>query len=239
MVAWVPDRSGRFPKRPHYTQQELDRECESIVGRFLREKYGKVEYPLTTNDLTILVESFCSDLDQYADLSAEGADVEGMTEFFPDIAPKIYISERIATDERRENRLRTTLSHELGHAHFHRLLFAELFAPGALFSRRPSEAKMVCKRDNMLGAKEVDWMEWQAGYASGAFLMPASALRRYLSAFCSSRGLHTAIPVESPDSRDMQQAVMEGFQVSADAARVRLLKLGFLTNQPGPPSLFG
>lgn len=106
MVAWVPDRSGRFPKRPHYTQQELDRECEAIVGRFLREKYGKVEYPLTTNDLTILVESFCSDVDQYADLSAEGADVEGMTEFFPDIAPKIYISERIATDERRENRLR-------------------------------------------------------------------------------------------------------------------------------------
>ena len=37
-------------------------------------------------------------LDSYADLSAYGADVEGVTEFFPDRGPKVSISERIAAD---------------------------------------------------------------------------------------------------------------------------------------------
>jgi Zn-dependent peptidase ImmA (M78 family) len=239
MVKWVADRGGRFPQRPYYTQQELDQECEAIVGRFLRARRGKVAFPLSTNDLTILVEQHCSDVDQYADLSAEGPDVEGMTEFFPDIAPRISISERLATDERRENRLRTTLAHELGHAHFHRMLFADLFAPSALFARRPSDAKVVCKRDTILDAREVDWMEWQAGYASGAFLMPAPALRQRVSDFCAARGFHAAVHVDSPEAREMQVLVTEAFQVSMDAARIRLLKLGFLTDRQVPPSLFG
>ena len=55
-----------------------------------------------------------ADLDPYADLSAYGADVEGVTEFFPNRGPKVSISERIAADERRENCYRTTLTHEFG-----------------------------------------------------------------------------------------------------------------------------
>lgn len=239
MVRWVPDRTGRFPQRPHYTQQELDQECEAIVGRFLRERYGKVEYPLRTNDLTVLVEQHCCDLDQFADLSAEGPDVEGMTEFFPDRPPRISVSAELASDERRENRLRTTLAHELGHAHFHRMLFAELFQPGMLFARRPSEAKAVCKRDTILNAREVDWLEWQAAYASGAFLMPAGALRRLLSAHCSTAGIHATVALGSAESRAMLRLVMDAFQVSADAAHIRLLKLGYVTDRPGPKSLFG
>ena len=30
-----------------------------------------------------------------------------------------------------------------------------------------------CKRDNIVGASETDWMEWQAGYVCGAILIPA------------------------------------------------------------------
>jgi len=239
MVKWVPDRTGRFPKRPHYDQKELDRECEAIVARFLRQRYGKVEYPLSTSDLTVLVEHHCSDLDQFADLSAEGHDVEGVTEFYADRLPRISISAELANDERRENRFRTTLAHELGHAHFHSMLFSELFQPGVLFAQRPLEAKAVCKRETILNAREVDWLEWQAGYASGAFLMPASALRRQLSEFCASSGLHALVHVSSPESEAMQRLVTEAFQVSMDAARVRLLKLGYLTDQQVPRSLFG
>lgn len=239
MVKWVPDRTGRFPQRPHYTQQELDQECEAIVGRFLRSRYGKVQYPISTADLTVLVESACSEVDHYANLSAEGEDVEGMTQFYPDRLPKIFISVKLASDERRENRLRTTLSHEFGHAHFHRILYDEQFQPGGLFQRRPHEARTISKRDNILGASEVDWMEWQAGYISGAILMPARPLRQLLSDFCARRNLHVAARVEGPESQAMQQAVAAAFQVSAEAARIRLLKLGFLTNQQVPPSLFG
>ena len=63
MVAWVPDRLGRFPKRPHYSPSELDQECEAIVGRFQLARYDNVHYPISTSDLTLLVESACSDVD--------------------------------------------------------------------------------------------------------------------------------------------------------------------------------
>jgi len=237
MVAWVPDRSGRFAKRPHYTHPELDRECEAIVGRFLLDRYGRIEYPLSTSDLTVLVENYCSDVDQYADLSAEGDDVDGMTEFLPDAAPKVFISERLS-DPRRGNRQRTTLAHELGHAHFHRHLYAERFLAGNLFDRRDQDDRMVCKRDKIIGAREVDWMEWQAGYVSGAILMPATVLRRRAGEFCATRGLHTAVHTESGEAREMELAAMEAFQVSREAARIRLLQLRCLTTERQPPSLF-
>ena len=82
-------------------------------------------------------------------------------------------------------------------------------------------------------------MEWQAGYVSGAILMPVAAIRRLATDFCATRGKHTAIHAQEPVAHELVQKVMTAFQVSADAARVRLLKLNFLTNQNLPPSLFG
>lgn len=32
MVRMVPDATGRFAQRPHYSTHELDRECEHIVS---------------------------------------------------------------------------------------------------------------------------------------------------------------------------------------------------------------
>ena len=71
-MRYVADRSGRFTQRPHYEPKELDRECEAIVSAFLRERHGSVAYPLTTDDLTVLIERDTESLDQYADLSAYG-----------------------------------------------------------------------------------------------------------------------------------------------------------------------
>jgi Zn-dependent peptidase ImmA (M78 family) len=239
MVAWVPDRSGRFGRRPHFSREELDRECEAIVGSFLRGRYGEARYPISTDDLTVLVERHTSSLDLYADLSAHGEDVEGMTEFFPDELPAVAVSERLSSDPRRENRLRTTLAHELGHALFHRALWAERFSRGGLFERAGPDAKAICKRDTILEAREVDWMEWQAGYASGAILMPRSALARLVAELCVPRGVHAAVHVESPLGEEMVGRVVEAFRVSTDAARVRLFKLDFLTAARPAPTLFG
>jgi len=66
-----------------------------------------------------MIEQNGADLDPYADLSVHGADVEGMTEFFPNRGPKVSISEKLSNDGRRENRFRTTLTHEFGHVKFH------------------------------------------------------------------------------------------------------------------------
>jgi len=239
MVRMVRDTTGRFAERPHYAPDELDRECERIVTRLLRGRRSGSLYPITTDELTILIEQNNAGLDAYADLSDFGADVEGVTIFHPDRDPEILISDRLANDERRENRLRTTLAHEFGHLHFHRHLWADKLAARRLFDRLSRDNKAICKRDTILNASDVDWMEWQAGYISGAILMPVTAVRRLVSDYCGPQNLHAAVSVASEHGRQIVAHVMETFQVSEDAARVRLLKLGQLTASDRQPSLFG
>jgi hypothetical protein len=48
--------TGRFSQRPHFKPGELDRECESIMSGFLRERHGAAEYPVSTEDTTVLIE---------------------------------------------------------------------------------------------------------------------------------------------------------------------------------------
>jgi hypothetical protein len=238
MVRMVPDGTGRFAERPHYSTNELDRECEHITAAFLRKKRGDIRFPIVTDDLYVLIEQHEASLDSYADLSAFGDDVEGVTEFFPDKGPRVSISEKLANDSRRENRLRTTLTHEFGHVHFHRHLWAEKFITRRLFERNSMENKAICKRDTILNASQYDWMEWQAGYVSGAILMPANQVRRLVTDYCQPRGLHGAVYFGSNHGRALIEAVMEQFAVSEDAARIRLLKLNLLASSDRQPSLF-
>lgn len=123
-MKWVKDKTGRFPQRPHYLPEEIDDECERVIRDFLTKKYGKVEFPIKTDDLTILIEQN-ADLDSYADLSGEPGDVEGVTEFTPGQRPVVRIANALSATNM-ENRLRTTLTHEWGHAHFHQFVFDEL-----------------------------------------------------------------------------------------------------------------
>ncbi len=238
MVRYVRDTTGRFSQRPHYKPEELDRECENIITGFLKGKYGKVEFPVTTDDLTLLIERDTDDFDPYADLSAYGNDVEGLTEFQPGRKPIVRIAENLSNDERRENRLRTTLTHEYGHVHFHAYLW-EVEPPGTdLLRRNPNANKQICKRDTMLEAVQTDWMEWQAGHACGALLMPVSYLRRVVGAYQEANGLFGVIGTSSEHGQALISRVQEAFQVSADAARVRLLRLNILGAASAGPSLF-
>src|SRR5690606_24695161 len=143
MVKMIRDNTGRFAERPFYRERDLDDECERLIRELLMKRHGKVAYPVETDDLTVLIEMHDADLDPYADLSAYGPDVEGVTEFFPDRGPKVSISERIATDERRENRFRTTLTHEFGHVKFHGHLWAQKFANGDLLDRDTNANKAI------------------------------------------------------------------------------------------------
>jgi hypothetical protein len=122
-MRWVKDQTGRFSLRPHYLPEELDSECEKFITDFLVQRHRTIEYPITTDDLTVLVETLTDDLDLYADLLNEDGDVEGVTDFFPGRRPKVMISKRLALDPRTSNRLRTTLTHELGHVKFHTFMF--------------------------------------------------------------------------------------------------------------------
>lgn len=237
MVAWVPDNTKRFRKRPHFKPEEIDRECEALTAGFLLKHRGKVEYPLSTNDLTVLIEQNVRELDVYADLSADGEDVEGVTRFIIGNRPVIEISEPLSTNQRRENRFRTTMAHELGHARLHDPLFQAAFSSGDLFEHA-REARIVCKRETILDAPQRDWMEWQASYASGAYLMPRSALRDLLKPHIEHQGM-PPYNASEPIADTLISAVVNGFQVSRDAARTRLSKLNYINNAPREPTLFG
>jgi Zn-dependent peptidase ImmA (M78 family) len=239
-VNWSVDKSGRFQMRLFLRPAEIDRDCEQLVTAFLEQRPCGVRFPLSTDDLTVLVEQHSSSLDQYADLSKEGDDVEGMTCFLQGELPQVLISAQLTEQANRQNRLRTTLAHELGHAFYHRAVFDHLFAaPPRMFEAARAKPRTVCKRDSMLGASEFDWLEWQAGYFSGAILMPAQQVRRAVGDLLRDKGIHGAAVMGTPPAAEAERHTMARFQVSAEAARVRLRKLGLLADSAGPPTLFG
>src|SRR5690242_20620387 len=116
-MIWVPDNTGRFPKRPHYEPEELDAECESIIEDVLRKRHGKVEYPVSTDDLFFMLEQVAI-VDSYATFEVEGRDTWGESEFVPGQQSRVRIASRLAENNRLENPLRTTLTHEHGHVVF-------------------------------------------------------------------------------------------------------------------------
>ena len=95
---------------------------------FLEERYGEIRFPISTEDLAHLIERESEDLDLYANLTAHGPDVDGVTEWLGE-RPCVKISVLLAAADHRENRLRTTLTHEYGHVHFHTALLGTRCLP--------------------------------------------------------------------------------------------------------------
>lgn len=233
-MKWIPDPSGRFAERPYFDAGEIDGECEAVIYRFLREQRGtkKVEFPVTTDELTVLIEQETDDVDWYADLSSEGDQVQGMTVFAPNSLPTVSISEDLS-EPHRENRLRTTITHELGHVKFHTHLWALKHAQGDLFNPVKIDEGPRCHRDTILGSYQVDWMEWQAGYACGAYLMPITPLRKLVANVCREKRLiPTTISSDSDLGQNVIRLVQQHFQVSQEAAYVRLIKTGLIVDPP-------
>ena len=236
MVSYVRDLTGRFHQRPHYEAAELDRECEKLITTFLTKTRGHVKYPVDTEDLKNLIETKAETLDVYANLAELGPNVEGVTEFRPGKKPRVFIADRLTEDDRRENRLRTTLTHEFGHVHFHTYLWDLEPARSPLLTRpRTAPEKIVCKRDTILDAKVADWMEWQAGYVCGAILMPKTAVTALCLEHAEAHGRYGPAQIGTPGGHDLVSAVRDHFRVSEDAARIRLLKLQLLSDSPTQP----
>jgi hypothetical protein len=228
-MQWVRDRTGRFPERPYYQPAELDAECERLITEFLRARHGTVAFPVITDDLSVLVEQAGAVLDMYADLSVHGGDIDGFTDFVPGCEPLVRISRRLSENPRYENRLRTTLTHEFGHVRLHGLLWEARWAVGDLFAGGRQVAHL-CRREMIVGAPSTDWAEWQAGYVSGALLIPASYLRGVVRGFREREQLFQGpFPVNSRAGQLLVGEVTAAFAVSEDAARVRLLRHGVVT----------
>ena len=235
-LRWVPDGTGRFAKRPHYSPEQLDAECERIVNEFLHARYGLVVFPISTDDLSVLLERDVEDLDPYADFSSEEGEVEGVTEFRVGRKPSVRIAARLTNTPNLENRLRTTLTHEYGHVHFHDALHQVESKPPSLFGDPSPNAESNpqahrCKRDSMVSLSDRDWMEWQAGYVCGAMLIPFTPLVSQIQEFRKRHKIeHAAITEQSAVGGELIRQIASSFQTSRDAARVRLLQRNFLSS---------
>ena len=81
-------------------------------------------------------------------------------------------------------------------------------------------------------------MEWQAGYVCGALLMPATRVRAIAGPYLEKHGLFGVVGHNDSHGKALIAATVAAFDVSAEAARIRLLKLGILGSSSAGPSLF-
>ena len=194
---------------------------------FLIKRHGRLTFPIDTDDLLKFIEPYTSDLDSYADLSNEGDKVHGVTIFSPGKKPVVRIEADLWKD-RTEHRLRTTLTHEGAHAYLHTPLFN---TNRARSSRDASGACCVtqkCHTDSILNASKPDWLEWQAGFMSAAFLMPATKVRELAQAIVRQANLDNS-EINRCDLADtLITVIKDTFQVSKEAASIRLVQLEIL-----------
>jgi len=61
-------------------------------------------------------------------------------------------------------------------------------------------------------------MEWQAGYISGAILMPASAISCPVKEYCEPQRLFGAVGIASEHARILIQSVKLEYQVSEESS---------------------
>ena len=216
------DPLGRPIKRLYFKVEELDERCEQMIADFMHQRSGGFKLPIPTDDIIRMIEAEADDLDMYADLP-EGQD--GYTDFYFDRKPDVKISARLS-DPRYENRLRFTLGHEYGHVWFHAPLWRKSeHKPDS----RPADPCWTCYRENIEAAPENDWMEFQAGYIGGALLMPKSEVSLLVGEIAMREGRNFPLRADSEPGRAAIERIMRRCQVSEQAARVRLLRLGLLS----------
>lgn len=216
------DATGRFSRRPWYTQAYLDERCEQILFEFLNELYGQITIPVPTGALIKLIERDARELNLYADLTQVEEGLLGVTFFDPPRKPEVRIARALYEDAKGAHRFRFTLAHEYMHVRVHNPLYQ-----GTAIAKRQEQR---CTGDETLGLRpKVDWMEWQANYAGAALLMPLSRLRPVVEV-CLGKDGPIPLAFDSSRATDFRQRVSEAFFVSADAAGVRLIQLGHLTS---------
>jgi Zn-dependent peptidase ImmA (M78 family) len=225
-MIWKVDYTGRFPKRPHWKIEEFEALCEERTVPFLEARYGQTPTRLPTDALTLLIERDAEVLDLDADLIAknEREEIHGVTTFSPGERPTVEINRHLKRVLHRANRFRTTLAHEYGHLLLHAWLYEHF--RGQI--RNPAPLRCYSRTVEGNVDRLTDWMEWQAGYICGALLMPKRRVDWLVSAFAKENGLAGLLLRDNMDSGRLIERVTDLFDVSRDAARVRLVKLGHL-----------
>ena len=176
-------------------------------------------------------------LDIYARLDP---DVLGVTDFRRNTNPLVSVNAGLTSEVEGagvssglRGRWRATLAHEASHVILHRILFEVPFEQGELFSilpeSRPSLFRCLARDVSFRGANS-DWKEVQANMGMAALLMPAEVFSDVVRLVVGARtynSLTTQIPdANSVEHRDFVAELSRRFEVSQQAARIRLVTLG-------------
>jgi Zn-dependent peptidase ImmA (M78 family) len=230
MTQWLPDPTNRFTRRPLFERNDIEAWCQALLTNFLAESNRTWDSSPSTTDLELLADSLTSEYQPVSDLSDIGKDVEGATFFMSDTKPKIKISADL-DEPLYKRRRRMTIAHEIGHVLLHGNLFTSEETLD-LFSNLSERGNVYCKRTTMSPGN--DWMEWQASYAAGAILTPRDRLQRFLNA--SSNTTFVKVFREgTPETQQLVEDVSENFDVSRDAAFIRLIQCTFIVPNPTQP----
>ena len=176
-------------------------------------------------------------LDIYGRLDS---DVLGETDFRRNTNPLVSVNAGLTSEVEEagvspgvRGRWRATLAHEASHVVLHRILFEVPFEQGELFSMpaesRPSLFRCLARNVSFRGINS-DWKEVQANMGMAALLMPAKVFSDVVRLVVGARtydSLKTYIPdANSVEHRDFVAEVSRRFEVSQQAARIRLVALG-------------
>jgi hypothetical protein len=209
------DYSGRFENRPYYSDAAL----EAGATAFLREILGgEPPWPITDEDLDFVAD-MCAFFDRGRDMSELGLDVDAVTIFSSGGTPEIVVSQELRPPNFRLRR-RMTIAHELGHVVLHQPLYRGNLLQLSLLGDS-QKVPAYCIKAMAIAA--VDWVEWQANFFAGALLAP----KRLILGVVRDLFGDERCPIDgTSDASRAIVAVADRFDISRDAARVRLAQVG-------------
>jgi hypothetical protein len=188
-------------------------------------------------DIERFIQSLQVRMDQYAQLDD---DVLGLTEFYEDKPPKIFINRDLTgaiddddTPPGIRGRWRATMAHEASHVMMHRALFEVNSQQQGLFPTEPeggARQLLRCLKKNVLfrGGGAGDWREVQANMGMAALLMPQSLFRQLAIKIADERQISTdRLNIGSAPAARLSAEMGVLFDVSKQAAGIRLETLGF------------
>lgn len=149
----------------------------------------------------------------------------------------VYLDPRVKY-ERSVGTKRTTLAHECFHWYRHQPYHALMKMIGANDDiGRAIQCEIEGKSTDTDKWKAVDWMEWQAKGIAPKILMPAKTVKIKADELLQNHGGVDKADVESYE--DVIDQLSETFDVSRQAAKARLVELGFAKAEGAYPFIDG
>lgn len=231
---------GTISDVPYVPEVRIERDADALIAEYAHRTGAPVAGPVPVEDILELHLGLTFAIEDLAALFGTDG-VLGAIWFNEKL---VRIDTRLDPSENpsRLGRYRFTLAHEIGHWRLHRTYYREDPTQAALFDGRGQPA-VVCRA----GEKKIP-VEWQADTFASYLLMPKALI---VAAWQEWRGnldpviLADLAPVPAADGRDpadvtldrFSKPLAEQFEVSAEAMRIRLEKLGLLMHER-PNTLF-